>query len=170
MGNNYYEVKIMYFIYNCLFLIALFITAPFFLFRMMTTRRFREGMAERWGIYGSLKKRISSEHSIWIQAASVGEVTAALPLIQLLREEYPEEKIILTCQTASGRDLARKKQADDMVSIISPLDLGFVIDRLIRLSRPRILILIETEIWPGMIMTVRKKRIPVVIVNGRLSA
>ncbi len=160
----------MYFIYNYLFLVTLFFATPFFLFRMATTRRFRKGMAERWGFYGPIKKLLIADHSIWIQAASVGEVTAALPVIDLLRKNYPEEKIILTCQTASGRDVARKKLGVNTAVILSPLDLGFVINNLIRLSGPRILILIETEIWPGMIMTARRNGIPVVIVNGRISA
>jgi len=160
----------MYFIYNYLFSVGLFIATPFFLFRMATTRRFRKGMAERWGFYGAIKRDLTSDHSIWIQAASVGEVTAALPVIDLLRRNYPGEKIILTCQTAAGRDLARKKLDAGVAAILSPLDLGFVIQNLIRLIGPRVLILIETEIWPGMIMTARKRGIPVVIVNGRLSA
>jgi len=160
----------MYFIYNYLFSVGLFIATPFFLFRMATTRRFRKGMAERWGFYGAIKRDLTSDHSIWIQAASVGEVTAALPVIDLLRRNYPGEKIILTCQTAAGRDLARKKLDAGVAAILSPLDLGVVIQNLIRLISPRILILIETEIWPGMIMTARKRGIPVVIVNGRLSA
>jgi len=126
-------------------------------------------MAERWGFYGATGKDISADHSIWIQAASVGEVTAALPLINLLRKKCPEEKIILTCQTAAGRDVARKKLGSGVVAILPPLDLGWVINKLIRLSRPRVLILIETEIWPGMIMTAVKKGIPIVIVNGRIS-
>jgi len=159
----------MYFIYNYLFSIALLFTTPFFLFRMTTTRRFRKGMAERWGFYGDARKDITADHSIWIQAASVGEVTAALPLINLLRNNYPKEKIILTCQTAAGRDVARKKLDSGVVAILSPLDLGLVIKKLIRLSGPRVLILIETEIWPGMIMTARRNGIPVVIVNGRIS-
>jgi 3-deoxy-D-manno-octulosonic-acid transferase len=160
----------MYFIYNYLFSVALFFATPFFLFRMATTRRFRKGMAERWGFYGDIKKQLTADHSIWIQAASVGEVTAALPVIDLLRRNYPGEKIILTCQTAAGRDVAREKLGVDVAVILSPLDLGFVIKNLIRLSGPQILILIETEIWPGMIMTARRNRIPVVIINGRISA
>jgi 3-deoxy-D-manno-octulosonic-acid transferase len=136
---------------------------------MATTRRFRKGMAERWGFYGAARKDITADHSIWIQAASVGEVTAALPLINLLRKNYPEEKIILTCQTAAGRDVARKKLDSGVVAILSPLDLGFVVKNLIRLSGPRVLLLIETEIWPGMIMTAGRNGIPIVIVNGRIS-
>lgn len=160
----------MYLIYNYLFLVAIFFAAPFFLFRMATTRRFRKGMSERWGFYGAIKRDLTADHSIWIQAASVGEVTAASPIIDLLLEFYPEEKIILTCQTAAGRDVAREKFDTGVVAILSPLDMGFVINNLIRLSGPRILILIETEIWPGMIMTARRNGIPVVIVNGRISA
>lgn len=159
----------MLFLYNYLFFVALLAAVPFFLFRMLITSRFRKGLAQRLGFYGVVKNELVTEHSIWIQAASVGEVVAALPVIELLRKEYPDEKIIITCQTASGRVVARKKLAGQAVVILSPLDLDCLIKNLIRLIRPRILILIETEIWPGMIMTARNNRIPVVIVNGRIS-
>jgi len=143
---------------------------PFLLIRMATTRRFRRGLRERLTIYGEGKRRLASSSSIWIQAASVGEVTAAIPLIKLLRENHPEDRIVITCQTVSGRAVAREKIGDGIKVVLSPLDLGFFVNRFIRLTSPRILILIETEIWPGMIITARRGRIPIVIVNGRLSS
>ncbi|MFH1037883.1 MAG: 3-deoxy-D-manno-octulosonic acid transferase [PVC group bacterium] len=159
-----------YLIYNYLFFIGLLLGLPFLLFRMATARRFRAGLGERLGFYGSRRKQLFGRRSVWIQAASVGEVTAVIPLIDLLGEEFPGDAIVLTCQTAAGRAVAREKLGPRAVVLLSPLDLGCIIQELIRLISPRILILVETEIWPGMLMTARKNGVPVAVVNGRISA
>ncbi|MDP8235387.1 MAG: 3-deoxy-D-manno-octulosonic acid transferase [Candidatus Erginobacter occultus] len=148
---------------------ALLLGIPFFLVRMATTRRFRVGLGERFGFYRSGLLPRGEGGAIWVQAASVGEVNAALPLIGLLREEYPSIPVVLACQTAAGRSTAVKKLGGQAAAILSPLDLGPVVGRLIRRISPRILILIETEIWPGTILAARRRGIPVVVVNGRIS-
>jgi 3-deoxy-D-manno-octulosonic-acid transferase len=157
-------------LYNLLLAVALLLSSPFFLFRMAITRRFREGLHERLGLYGADFLRRIGDSSIWIQAASVGEVNAALPLIGLLGEEFPRSKLVLTCQTAAGRAVARDKLGDNAAVILSPLDLAPTAGRLIRLISPRILILIETELWPGTIMAARAGGVPVAVVNGRISS
>ncbi len=159
-----------YLIYNYLFSMGLLLALPFLLVRMATTRRFRAGLGERLGFYGPRGKQLSGRRSIWIQAASVGEVHAALPLIELLAREFPHDSLVLTCQTAAGRAVAREKLGRRAIAVLSPLDLGCIVGKLIRRISPRVLILIETEIWPGMIMTARKKGVPIIIVNGRISA
>ncbi len=159
---------IHYLIYNLLFFSILLLAAPYLLFRMATTRRFREGLGERLGFYRTgLRFR---EGSIWIQAASVGEVNAARPLIALIREEFPRVPVVLTCQTAAGRAVARNKLAGEVTAILSPLDFAPAVGRLIRLISPRILILIETELWPGTILAARLQGVPVAAVNGRISS
>ena len=142
---------------------------PFFLVRFITTRRFRLGLGERLTLYRKNLSSLRSSRSIWLQAASVGEVTAVIPLIRLLRKEYPSRRVVLTCQTAAGRDLGREKFDSDIPVLLSPLDFSPLITRFINRFSPSILILVETEIWPGLILTSRRKGIPVVIVNGRIS-
>ncbi len=153
-----------YLIYNLGVLLALLLGSPYLLFRMLTTRRFRAGLTERLVLY-----RERAERSIWIQAASVGEVSAALPLVKLLREELPDYRLVLTCQTASGRRVAREKMPGGVLVLLSPLDLTFLVKRFIRLVSPAVLVLIETELWPGMIGASRKAGVPVVIASGRIS-
>lgn len=159
---------IYYLFYNLAFSLVLLLGAPYLLFRMAATRRFREGLAERLGLYRS--GRFPREGSIWIQAASVGEVNAARPLIGLIREEFPRVPVVLTCQTAAGRAVAGKRLAGEVTAILSPLDFAPAVGRLIRLISPRILILIETELWPGTIMAAGLQGVPVAVVNGRISS
>ncbi len=161
---------IYYLVYNLLFAMVLLLSAPFFLFRMATTRRFRAGLGERLGFYGAGFRDRAGEGSIWIQAASVGEVKAVLPLVDLIREEFPGSPVVLTCQTAAGRELARSQRGREAAAILSPLDFQPTVGRLIRRISPRILVLVETEIWPGTILAARRRGIPVAVVNGRISS
>ncbi len=160
---------IYYLIYNVAVFTALLLGLPFFLVRMVTTRRFREGLGERLGCYRPGLFSREAEGSIWVQAASVGEVKAARPLIGLLREQFPSSPVVLTCQTAAGRAVARENPGGESAAVLSPLDFGPIVGRLIRRTSPRILILIETEIWPGTILAARRRGIPVAVVNGRIS-
>jgi len=154
-------------VYNLLFTAALLLGTPYLLVRMATTRRFRAGLTERLGWYRS--GRFPRGEAIWIQAASVGEVKAAGPLVKLIREEFPQSPVVLTCQTAAGRKVAREQLSGESAAVLSPLDFAPAVGRLIRRISPRILILIETELWPGTILAARRKGIPVAVVNGRIS-
>lgn len=160
---------IYYLLYNIAVFSALILGLPYFLVRMAITRRFREGLCERLGFYPAGLLRRGEQGAIWVQAASVGEVNAARPLVGLLREHFPSSPVILTCQTATGRQTAGKNLGGEVAAILSPLDFGPIVGRLIRRVSPRILILIETELWPGMILTAQRRGIPVVVVNGRIS-
>ena len=158
-----------YLIYNLLFWIFLVLGFPFLLFRLLTTRRFRTGLKERLAIYGKKGINSSPDHSLWVQAASVGEVTAALPLLRLLREELPDYPLVLTCQTAAGRKIARKRLGSQAKVLLCPLDAALFVNRFFRWARPRILIMIETELWPGLITAADRRNIPILMVNGRIS-
>ena len=142
---------------------------PFFLVRFIITRRFRTGLGERLTLYGPKFRKSSTAGSIWVQAASVGEVRAVLPLIELLREEYPERRIVLTCQTATGRGLGRKELGWEHTVILAPLDSAPFLQRFYRIFSPEILILVETEIWPGAIISAARRGLPVIMINGRIS-
>jgi 3-deoxy-D-manno-octulosonic-acid transferase len=156
-------------VYGILFALSFLLSLPYLLFRLATTRRFRVGLDERFGLYGETASALASSRSIWVQAASVGEVSAALPLVRLLQETFPDHRIVVTCQTATGRQAIREKLAGVAVGVLCPLDFPPLVFRLIRLISPRLLVLIETEIWPGMILSCARREIPIALVNGRLS-
>lgn len=155
------------FLYGSLFACAFLLSFPYLLFRLATTRRFRTGLAERFGLYGDLS--FSRARSIWVQASSVREVSASLPLIRLLRECFPGDRILVTCQTATGRQAVREKLAGVAVGVLCPLDFPPLVEGFIRRASPRLLILIETEIWPGLILSCSRLGVPIAMVNGRLS-
>ena len=108
--------------------------------------------------------------NIWIHALSVGEVISALPLIESLRLDYPDKDIVLTVTTSKGMEVARAELDSKVRSLLTmPVDLWWCIRRIILYIKPSIFVLVETDIWPGLIDYLSKKGIRSVLVNGRIS-
>ncbi len=109
-----------------------------------------------------------SKNYIWFHAASVGEVNALKPLLQEFRRRYPAEKILLTTMTITGMKTAESIRECDYVTLI-PLDFLPFLLIFIKKIKPRMLVLIETELWPSLFYAAGMKKIPVCLVNGRIS-
>jgi len=160
----------IYFLYNTLLTIGVFVGFPFFLVKLLTTPKYRPGAAHRLGFYPrGTATRLRGGEVLWVHAVSVGEVIAALPLIRELRRRRPEAKIVLTTVTATGNRIARAQAKEADVVLFFPFDLQPVVGRAIRLIRPALFLLVETEIWPNCVHTLARKRVPIVVVNGRIS-
>lgn len=106
---------------------------------------------------------------IWIHAVSVGETQASLPLVQGLRQQYPGTPILITNTTPTGSDQVRRLFGEDQPQCHLPLDYPFAIRRFLDRVRPRVLILMETEVWPNLLLECRRRRIPVLLANARMS-
>ncbi len=130
---------------------------------------YREHMAERFACYTSLPK---SSHPIWIHAVSVGEMRAAQPLVRALREQWPDIPLLLTCMTPTGRDTAQTLYGElaNIRIVYLPYDHPLLAARFFRHFRPRLGVIMETELWPGVLAAARDQQINVVLVNARLSA
>lgn len=108
---------------------------------------------------------------IWIHAVSVGETRAAQPLVQALLEAYPGHQLLLTQMTPTGRDTARQLFADPRIRIAYlPYDLPGACTRFLTHFRPRLGILMETELWPNLVHLCHHQNIPLLLANARLSA
>ncbi len=107
---------------------------------------------------------------IWLHALSVGEVTSALPLVKGLRESISPVQIIFTVTTRSGRELAARLLAPHVDFILfSPLDVPCAVRRYLDAIRPDLFILVETDFWPNWLHQLRRRQIPAMLVNGRIS-
>jgi 3-deoxy-D-manno-octulosonic-acid transferase len=107
---------------------------------------------------------------LWVHALSVGEVLSAIPLLESLRNRYPSGEIVLSVKTATGLEIARDRlegKVDYLVPM--PLDFWWSVRRIIKLIKPTMFILVETDIWPGLLSSLRKKGIKAILVNGRVS-
>ena len=108
--------------------------------------------------------------TIWIHALSVGEVTSAAPLVRGLAKEMAEVRLIFSAATRSGEKVARSLLADAATVISAPLDLGPVVPSFLRQIKPDLFILVETDFWPHWLACMARSNIPLLLVNGRISA
>lgn len=106
---------------------------------------------------------------MWIHAVSVGEAVAATPIVKEMRERFPNTPILFTTTTPSGADTAISKFGDSVLQVFFPYDLPVVVRRFVEHFNPRFLILMETELWPNLLECCRRKDIPVLMANARLS-
>jgi 3-deoxy-D-manno-octulosonic-acid transferase len=157
------------FAYNVALLIGLVVSAPWWLWRMATTHKYREGLGER---LGGVPERLRSEPDtrpvIWIHAVSVGEVLAVSRLISELDHALPGHRILLSTTTRTGQDLARQRIGANRV-FYAPLDLPWATRAYLDTLRPELLVLAETEFWPNLLAGCFRRGIPVAVVNARIS-
>lgn len=121
-----------------------------------------------------LRERLSfistfHEGSIWIHAASVGEVNAVMPLIHALRERYPDKQITLTTSTPTGGEVAQQQLPDGTAHCYLPIDFNWASRRFINRLQPCLALIMETELWPHVYRHCINNGAPLLIINGRLS-
>jgi 3-deoxy-D-manno-octulosonic-acid transferase len=161
------------FVYNLALLVVLVAGAPWWLFRMTTTQKYREGLLERLGMVPSrLRKQIAKLGSerplIWIHAVSVGEVLAVSRLVKTLDAALPDYLIVLSTTTRTGQALARERFGANRV-FYCPLDLPWAVRAWLNALQPSLFILAETEFWPNLLSGCFRRNIPVAVVNARIS-
>ena len=157
----------MWFFYEILLLCGLLLYLPRAVWRRRLPHR---GWGMRLGRYpDTVRQRLRQPGSIWIHAVSVGEVMTTHPLIRRLTADDPTVPLVLSTITPTGFEVASRVVGDRGVAIFGPLDFGGVVTRALRVIRPRILLLMESELWPNLIRLTKRHGIPVVVVNGRVS-
>ncbi len=149
--------------------ILLYLLAPVVLLRLawrgLRAPDYLRRWPERFGfIEPPLGKRV-----IWIHAVSVGEVQAAVPLLRALLEQHPEFSILVTTVTPTGSARVVEMFGDQVAHIYAPYDLPDAVLRFIERVNPELAIVMETELWPNLFQACRKRRIPLLLVNARLS-
>jgi 3-deoxy-D-manno-octulosonic-acid transferase len=130
---------------------------------------YRAHWGERLGFYG---KRLAARPTIMVHAVSVGETRAAEPLVEALLERWPGYRILLTHMTPTGRATGHAlfaKHGERVIQSFLPYDTGFMVRRFLRHFAPRACILMETEVWPNLVALCGDERVPVALVNARLS-
>lgn len=127
----------------------------------------RRLLAERLGLRHSRAPR--PDRPVWLHMSSVGEVNAAHPLVDELRARHPDIPLIVSTFTPTGAQTAAKRFGADVEHVYLPLDLGPPVGRFLDRIRPRCALVMETEIWPRLFAECRRRGVPIVIVNGRLS-
>ena len=157
------------FLYSLAWMAALAVSAPWWLSKMATTGKYREGLAERLGgVPARLLSSADIRPVIWIHAVSVGEVIAITGLARELQARAPQHRVVISTTTRTGQQIARERFGGQSV-FYYPLDFAFAVRPYLRKLRPQLFVLAETEFWPRMLHECRGAGIPVAVVNARIS-
>ncbi len=139
------------------------------LWRSRRAPAYRQRIGERFGRIRPSAEFDPARPLIWLHAVSMGETVAATPLVKALKQEFPDFRILLTNMTPTGAEQARRQFGDSVIQHYAPYDIGWMLRRFLRAFRPRMLLLVETELWPNTIHEAQRAGVPVLLVNGRLS-
>jgi len=151
---------------DLIYLLALIAISPKILYRVIMQNRYRQGWSER---LGKIHRNFPDKKCIWIHAVSLGEVNATKTIITELKKHLPEFEIVLSATTDTGIERAHSLYAGELKVFYFPLDFSSVIDRSFENIRPDICLLMELEVWPNFTSKAHQLKIPVVVVNGRIS-
>ena len=144
---------------------------PVLLARLFWRDRRTSGQANRWRErLGFYTHPPTATQSIWIHAVSVGETMAAVPLVHALLKRFPGTGVLITTTTTTGADAVVRLFGDRVQHAYFPYDLPQVLARFLAYFRPRVLVVMETELWPNTFAACRQRSLPIVLANARLSA
>jgi 3-deoxy-D-manno-octulosonic-acid transferase len=160
-----------YILYDILLHAAFIALTPYFVVRMLSSGRYREGLKERLGFIDAARlKQLGGRRPVWFHAVSVGEVKAALPVVRLLKKRRPGAAVLLSTVTRTGFRTALSEAAGLADSVIyCPLDLSWAIGRAVTRLRPVAFVVVEKEFWPNTFRVMAEGGIPVIIANGTIS-
>ncbi len=159
----------MIFIYNFLFVFLILFFLPFVLFGLAINKKWRIDMLERFCIYKN-KIEFKDRKIIWFHAASVGEIQALIPILKEMKNIHDEYDFVVTTTSINGK----KKIKNDLGELVdfyclAPADIFFFTNYFINKINPEMVVFVETEFWPNLINNIYNKKIPLLLINGRIS-
>jgi 3-deoxy-D-manno-octulosonic-acid transferase len=161
----------VYFIYSLLMgLVALLLT-PYWIVQGLRHGKYFSNLGQRFGFSFPTLSKLSEKRpgAIWIHAVSVGEALSGITLAKRLKQAHPERPLVMSTTTLTGQALARERLPFADAIFYFPLDWAFCVRRAMRVVRPSIIVVLETEIWPNFLREARRREVPVVFVSGRIS-
>jgi len=157
------------FVYSCAWFLVLLLTSPWWLWKVVTTDKYREGLRERLG--GVPERLFAAKDArpvVWVHAVSVGEVIAITGLVRELRLRAAGFRVVVSTTTRTGQTVARERFGAGDVFYF-PVDFAFAARAYLRVLRPKLLILAETEFWPRILFESERYGVSAVVVNARIS-
>jgi 3-deoxy-D-manno-octulosonic-acid transferase len=149
--------------------ILLYCALPFILLRLKLRARAQKAYGDRWAERFGCFNGAPKPGGIWIHTVSMGEAIAATPLIKALQQRYPDTAFTITTMTPTGSERVRKTFKDDVFHVYLPYDYPDAVKRFLKKIKPRMGIIMETELWPNLLAACDKQQIPVMLTNARLS-
>src|ERR1700719_2253200 len=158
----------MYWIYSALLAAVLLVSFPYWLMQRLRHGKYRAGLSERLGSPPARLAAQPERPAIWIHAVSVGEVLAISGLVPELAKRFLRHRLVISTTTDSGQKLARARFGAENVFYF-PLDFAFAIRPYLRLLRPELIVIAETEFWPNFLRLARASGARIAVVNARIS-
>src|SRR5687768_7028782 len=159
----------MYTVYSVLIVAFFAVMSPYLVYQAVRYRKYVASLPQRLGIL-PVSFNLDGDLSIWIHAVSVGEVLTARALLPELRQQYPRLRIFLSTTTMTGQEIAKNNLQFVDAVFYFPFDFRFIVNRTLRLVKPRLFIMMETEIWPNLLRACRQQGVKTLLVNGRISS
>jgi 3-deoxy-D-manno-octulosonic-acid transferase len=159
----------MYLAYSVLTLVVFVVVSPYFVYQAVRYKKYIGSLRQRLGFL-PISFNIDGEESIWIHAVSVGEALTARALAADLKDRYPRLRLFLSTTTIAGQQVARGSLSNIDEVFYFPFDWTFIVRRTLALVRPRLFIMMETEIWPNLLRECRRRGVKTVMINGRISS
>ena len=159
----------MYFAYSLLTLVVFIVVSPYFVYQAIRYKKYIGSLRQRFGSL-PISFNVDGEQSIWIHAVSVGEALTARALAADLKARYPRLRLFLSTTTIAGQQVARRSLQHVDAVFYFPFDWAFIVRRTLSLVKPRVFIMMETEIWPNLLRACRKRGVKTVVINGRISS
>ena len=159
----------MYLTYSLLTLVLFIVVSPYFAYQAIRYKKYVASLRERLG-YLPISFNVDGEESLWIHAVSVGEALTARALAADLKARYPRLRLFLSTTTIAGQQVARRSLQHVDAVFYFPFDWAFIVRRTVSLVKPRVFIMMETEIWPNLLRVCRKRGVRTVVINGRISS
>ena len=159
----------MYAVYSLLTLAVFVVVSPYFVYQAIRYKKYIGSLRQRLGFL-PISFNIDGEDSIWIHAVSVGEALTARALAADLKARYPRLRLFVSTTTIAGQQVARRSLSNAEAVFYFPFDWTFIVRRILKLVRPRLFIMMETEIWPNLLRECRRRGVKTVMINGRISS
>jgi 3-deoxy-D-manno-octulosonic-acid transferase len=158
----------MYFLYSILLTLGIIALLPRFVYDALRHGKYVAGLGERLGRLPAVQTH--GRQTIWLHCVSVGETQAARPVARALLDQYPSHALVVSTTTVTGQRVAREVFGDDAAAVFYfPFDWAWTVRRALKQAHPDIVLIMETELWPRFLHECSRRRIPVAIINGRLS-
>jgi len=156
----------MFYIYELILLIFIIFSPIIFLLRIISGKEDPKRFLEKLCFYSNY---YNINKTVWLHGASIGEVTSVIPIVEALEKNKKIKKILLTSSTTSSASIIKKYKFKKTTHVFFPIDTNYFANRFIRYWKPQIALFIDSEIWPNMFKNLNNHKIPIILLNGRIT-
>lgn len=167
LQDNFHQIirTFVYFVYSAAWILLLPMASIRLLYKSRTDHNYRKRWLERFGFF----QYNGQKNGLWCHAVSLGEVIAAVPIIKKIKKDIPDLPIIVTTTTPAGSSQVRRMLGEEVTHVYCPYDASFCVNSFLKKVSPKMLLLIETEVWPNAIRLAYKSGIKIILANARMS-